>query len=133
MAIFNVFIARSKFNFENNLTKFIGEGIVRLKYFETHGEFNAPKKFKVLIDHNGEVGEYIVDLKLNEQNNNYFPHYLGYVLNCNNAKISVIALPESIENLKESISYSISFENIDSDEKEKYKPLYIPDNKLQYA
>jgi hypothetical protein len=133
MATFNIFIARSKFNFENNLTKFIGELIVRLKYFETHGEFIAPKKLKILIDYNDGLVEHIVDLKINEINKCYFPHYLGYTLNCNNAKISIIALSESIENIKESISYSITFENIDDDKKEEHKPLYIPDSKHQYA
>lgn len=68
MSTFNIIIARSKFNFENNLSKFFGEeGSVKLKCFQTHGSFDSPKKFKILIDHNGEVGEYIVDLKLNEE------------------------------------------------------------------
>lgn len=133
MTTFNIVVARSKFNFENNLTKFIGEGIVSLKCFERHGEFNSPKKFKILIDQNGEVREYIVELKLNKKNDSYFPHYLGYTFNCNNAKISVIALTESIENIKESISYSITFENSDNDEIVEYKPLYILDSKRQYA
>ncbi len=134
MATFNIFIARSKFNFENNLSKFLGEeGCVKLKYFESHGEFSSPKKFKILIEQNGKVVEYIVELKINEENNTYFPHYLGYTFNCINAKISVIALTESIENIKESISYSITFENSDNDEIVEYKPLYIPESKRQYA
>lgn len=134
MATFNIVVARSKFNFENNLTKFIGEGLVSLKYFETHGSFYSPMKFKVLIDQNGEVEEYTVELKLNEDNNSYFPHYLGYTFNCNNAKISVIALiTESIENINGLISYSIIFENIHDGDEVEYKPLYITDNKLQYA
>lgn len=134
MATFNIVVARSKFNLENDLTKFIREGVVTLRYFETQSNFRAPKKFKIITNQNDDIKEYYFELELNS-NNSYLPHNFDLKFNSFNTKISIIALPESIENIKESISYRIIFENIDDGDEDEieYKPMYIPDSKLQYV
>jgi hypothetical protein len=129
MATFNIAIARSKFNFENNLSKFLREeGLVKLNYFETHGSYKAPKRIKVLINQNNDIKEYYFDLKLNVDNNSYYPHYIGIILNCTNTKLSIIAISEESEELKESISFSIIFENNYNDENLDVSPKYFPGN-----
>lgn len=132
MATFNIVVARSKFNLENDLTKFIKEGVVTLKYFQTQSNFTAPKKFKVITNQNDDIKEYYFELELNS-NNSYLSHNFDLKFNSFNTKISIIALSESIENLKESVSYKITFENIDDVNEIEYKPKYIPDSKLQYV
>lgn len=131
MASFDIVVARSKFNFPTQINKFLENGIVTLQYFETHGDFKSPKKFKMLLDNQGRIQEHIVELKINEENNTYYPHYLGLVFNSSNVILSIIGLTDLIEEGNDSISYCIIFENNDSDGGREGFPIKNVDTKLK--
>ena len=115
MSSFDIVIARSRFNFETQIDRFLIQKNVILQSFEVYGGYKSPRKFKVLIKNNGDIKEQLIELNFNEENNNYFPHYLGLVINSGVEGISIIGLTNIEEENKDSISYSISFADNESD------------------
>jgi len=128
MAKLNIIIARSKFNFENKLTQFLDDGHIRMKCFETYGDFKAPKKFKIIINKNDIIKEHYIELNLNKMSNSYEQHYLGLSIDYLNTKISVIALTELEQEKLESISFGIIFENNYNDKTIQFNQLLAPKN-----
>ncbi len=115
MASFDIVIARSRFNFPNDISKFLGDTLVTLNCFELFGDFIKPTKFMVVLTQEEEMEEHLVELTINAANNTYFPHYLGWVINPATTSVSIKALTDEAAQVKESVSYSMVFETSGDD------------------
>ncbi len=110
MASFDIVIARSRFNFPNDISKFLGDTLVTLNCFELVGDFIKPTKFMVVLTQENAAEEHLVELTINEANNCYFLHYLGWVINPATTAVSIKAMTDEAAQAKESVSYSMVFE-----------------------
>jgi len=54
----------------------------------------------------------IVELSLNEENNAYLPHYLGFMLDISKANLSVLGWTDLKEEGKVAMSYNVNFETM---------------------
>lgn len=115
MAFFDIVIARSRFNLLNDISKFLGDTLVTLNCFELVGDFIKPTKFMVVLTQEDATDEHLVELTINEANNCYFPHYLGWVINPATTSVSIKAMTDEAAQAKESVSYSMVFETSGDD------------------
>lgn len=111
---------------------------VTLLNFETYGEHIFPEKFKIILsDEKEHLEEFLIDLSLDRNNENYQQHDLGISFDASLLKIEIVPLPsnnEFAETETERVSYKLNYKFSDEDRSEgrtKPKPpnLYVSDTK----
>lgn len=78
---------------------------ILIKNFVFYSNYYSPTKFKIIIETDNEFFEKIIDLKINNELNNYCPHELNVFVDFSKSKLIII--PIEINNMYQPIEEKI--------------------------
>lgn len=93
METFTSYVINRKLNRKNNFTLlFNKKEKILIKNFVFDVTYYSPTKFKIIIETGNTFFERIIDLKINEELNNYCPHELDIYVDFSKSKLIIIPI-----------------------------------------
>ena len=93
METYTSYVVNKKLNRKNNFSVLFNKSEkILIKDFVFDRAYYSPTKFKIIIETGTTFFEKIVDLKINEELNNYYPHELNIYVDFSKSKLIIIPI-----------------------------------------